>query len=334
MDQKTIFLLLTICAASILSAVAASEERIKREVDVRPGGKLVFDVDFGTLDLKAGADNKVAVEAVRSIDFGNEAKEKEYLVRAPITITAENNIITMRARAPKEVWLGWFHRSRKDGRYTIRVPKDFSTDLNTGGGDITASELTGDMRADSDGGDLRVSHLRGALSARSGGGDIELDDCDGAGEINTGGGDIISIDSKGTLLAHSGGGTIEARNFLGDTDVSTGGGDLRLQRIDGAIAGETSGGSIIVSVSGTTIKKINLESSGGDIDLALPKSASANIMAQTSGGRITTNLPLEVTRADDEHLRARLNRGGPSVLLRTSGGGININSATVETAAR
>ena len=304
MNQKTTFLrVATIFVASTLSAVAASEERINREVDVRSGGKLVLDVDFGTVDLRTGADDKVAVEAFRSIDFGDEAKEKEYLARAPITITTENNIVIVRARAPKEVRPDWFRRTRRDCRYTIRVPKNFSADLNTGGGDITASELMGDMRADSDGGDLRFSHLRGALFGRSGGGEIKLDDCDGAAEIKTGGGDIVFTDGKGTLRSRTGGGTIEVRNFIGDTDVSTGGGEVRLERIDGAIAGETSGGSISASVSGAAIKKISLESSGGDIALALPKSATADITAQTSGGRITTNLPLQVTRADDEHLR-------------------------------
>src|SRR6059058_93591 len=109
MNQKTTFLLLTICAASTLSAVAASEERINRELDARPGGKLVLDVDFGTVDLRTGANDKVAIEAFRSIDFGDEAKEKEYLARAPITITAENNIVTVRARAMKEMGPDWFH---------------------------------------------------------------------------------------------------------------------------------------------------------------------------------------------------------------------------------
>ena len=335
MNQKTTSLLLaTIFVASTLSAVAASEETINREVDARSGGKLVLDVDFGTVDLRPGADDKVTVDAFRSIDFGDEAKEKEYLAQAPIAITAENNIVTVRARATKKARPDWFHHTRTDGRYTVRVPKSFSADLSTGGGDITASELTGDMRAHSNGGNLRFSHLRGALSARSGGGDIKLDDCDGVAEIKTGGGDIVFTDSKGTLHGRTGGGTIEVRNFVGDTDVSTGGGEVRLERIDGAIAGETSGGSISASVSGAAIKKISLESSGGDIALALPKSATSDITAQTSGGRITTNLPLQVTRADDEHLRGRLNGGGPSVLLRTSGGSISINSATAEMAVR
>jgi len=335
MKYKTTPLLLTaIFIAFTLSAVAASEERINRDIDVRPGGKLVLDVDFGTVDLSTGTDAKVTVDAFRSIDFGDEAKEKEYLAAAPTTITSEGNIVTVRARAPKDARHNGLHHTRTDGRYTIRVPKNFSADLNTGGGNISASELVGDFRADTGGGDLRFSHLRGPVFARSGGGQIKLDDCDGTAEIKTGGGDIVFTESKGTLRARTGGGTIEVRNFIGDTDLSTGGGELTLQKIEGAISGETSGGSITASVAGSAVKKINLESSGGDIDLTLPKSATADITAETSAGRITTNLPLEVSRADDEHLRGKLNGGGPSVVLRTSGGSISINSAVGETAAR
>jgi hypothetical protein len=335
MKHKTTPLLLTVIfVAFTLPVVAASEERINREIDVRPGGKLMLDVDFGTVDLRTGVDDKVVVEAFRSIDFGNEAKEKEYLARTPVTISAEGNVVTIRMRATKETRQNWFHHTRTDGRYTIRVPKNFAADLNTGGGGITVFELVGDVRSDSGGGDLRFSNLRGALFARSGGGEIKLDNCDGTMEIKTGGGDILFTDSKGTLRARTGGGRIEVRNFMGDTDASTGGGELTLEKIDGAIAGETSGGSITASVVGAAVKKISLESSGGDIELALPKSAAADITAETSAGRITTDLPLEVARADDEHLRGKLNGGGPTILLRTSGGSISINSAKAETAAR
>src|SRR6185437_9045360 len=62
-----------------LSAAVGSEENVSREVDVAPGDKLVVDVDFGTIQVAAGADGKVALEAHRKVEFGNEAKEKEYL---------------------------------------------------------------------------------------------------------------------------------------------------------------------------------------------------------------------------------------------------------------
>jgi len=77
-----------------LTASAASEEHISQQVDATLSGKLIVDVDFGTIDVTVGADNKVAVEARRKIDFGDEAKEKEYFSATPVTITKNGNVIT------------------------------------------------------------------------------------------------------------------------------------------------------------------------------------------------------------------------------------------------
>jgi DUF4097 and DUF4098 domain-containing protein YvlB len=331
---KTATFVSSILLAFTLSVSTASEEKFNRETAASPGGKLVVDVNFGNIELSPGNDAKVAVEAFRSIDFGDEAREKEYLAAASITMTTEGNTVTLRARGKTEVHHIWPNHTRMDARYTIRVPKNFSAELNTGGGAIAVSQLTGDVRADSGGGDLRFSHLRGGLSARSGGGAIRLEDCDGTVEITTGGGDILLSKGNGKLRARTGGGRIEVHDFKGDTDVTTGGGQLTLEGINGAVDGQTGGGSISASFAGDPLKKITLESSGGDIDLALPKAAAADIAADTGAGRVTTDLPLDTTSADDEHLRGKLNGGGPSIRLRTTSGSIRIRSTSGTTASR
>jgi hypothetical protein len=330
---KTSLLLLSTLFAAALSA-AASDERINRDVAAHPGGKLVLDVDFGNVDVSPGADDKVAVEAFRSIDFGNEAKEKEYLAAAAITITADANTVIVRTHAPAEARRTLPNHTRMDARYTVRVPKNFSADLSTGGGAIAASQLSGDLRANSGGGDLHCSHVRGTVSAQSGGGSVDLNECSGTVEITTGGGDIVCTAGNGSLHACTGGGTIEVRDFRGDTKASSGGGQLTLERIDGAISGETAGGSIAASFAGSALKKITLVSSGGDIDLVLSKAAAADISAETGAGRITTDLPLEITSTGDEHLRGKLNGGGAAIRLRTNGGSIRINSSGGATVSR
>src|SRR5204862_2192704 len=84
--------------AFTLSALGASKEDISREIDATPGGKLVVDVDFGKIDVAAGADNKVTLEAHRKIDFGDESKEKEFLANAPILVSKDGNVVTIRSR--------------------------------------------------------------------------------------------------------------------------------------------------------------------------------------------------------------------------------------------
>lgn len=318
----------------VVSASASSEEKVNQQIDARPGGKLIVEVDFGTVNVNAGADSKVTVDAFRRINFGDEAAEKEYLAEAPVAVTANGNTITVRARSSKEARHHHFHHTSMDARYTVRVPKNFSAELNTGGGDLSATELAGDIRADSGGGDLTFSHTQGAVSAKSGGGSIKLDGCDGATEVKTGGGDIVLANGHGVLRARTGGGSVQVRTLAGDADVATGGGELTLQKIDGAIAAETSGGAITASVTTAPLKEISLESSGGSIDLVIPRTAAADITAETGDGGITSDLPLAVTKTGGNHLRGKLNGGGTPVVLRTSSGSISINSASPATAGR
>jgi len=327
---RTSFLLFILA----LTASAASEENISQQVDATPGGKLVVDVDFGTIDVTAGADNKVSLEAQRKIDFGNEAREKDYFSATPVTLTKDGNVITVRARGSKQENCWNFGHSETHGQYTIHVPKKFDTDLRTDGGDVTVGEITGSTTVKTSGGKLAFKHLDGVLGANSSGGSIEVEDCRGPIKIETSGGDITVADGTGALDAKTSGGRIEVRNFFGDTEVKTSGGNLNLQRITGTIIGKTSGGSISASILADVVGDVKLRTSAGNIDVSLSTTATVDIDASTSVGEIFNRLPLETTDIDSEHLRGKLNGGGKSVKLETSAGNITIKPSSSEIASR
>jgi Toastrack DUF4097 len=320
--------------ALVVTASAATEENISRQLDVTPGGKLVVDVDFGTINVTAGADDKVAIEAYRKIDFGDEAKEKEYFAAAPIAISQDGNIVTLRAHYAKAKGFWSFGHSEMDGRYTIRVPKRFETDLHTEGGDVIAGEISGNVTVKTSGGKLAFKHLEGTLTGNTSGGSIAVEDCRGPIEIETSGGDITVAEATGTLDAKTSGGRIDVRNFSGDTEIRTSGGNLSLQRITGKIIGKTSGGSIRASIPDAVVGDVRLQTSAGNIDVSLPATATVDIDARTSGGEIFSRLPLETSDVDREHLRGKLNGGGKSVKLETSVGNITIEPSSSEIASR
>jgi hypothetical protein len=325
------FLLLCILT---ITASATTEENISRQLDVTPGGKLVVDVDFGTINVTSGADDKVVIEAYRKIDFADEAKEKEYFAAAPITISQNANVVTVRANNTRSKGFWSLGHSEMDGRYTIRVPKRFEADLHTEGGNVTASEITGNATVKTSGGKLSFKHLEGTLTANTNGGSIAVEDCRGPIKIETSGGDITVADGTGTLDAKTSGGRIDVRNFSGDTEVRTSGGNLTLQRITGKIIGKTSGGSIHASIPGAVVGDVRLETSAGNIDVSLPATATVDIDASTSVGEIFSLLPLETSDVDREHLRGKLNGGGRSVKLETSAGNITLKPSSSEMASR
>jgi hypothetical protein len=330
----TILRNLLVLFALVATASAATEENISRQLDVTPGGKLVVDVDFGTINVTAGADDKVVIEAYRKIDFGDQAKEKEYFAAAPVAIGQAGNVVTVRARYTKSKGFWSFGHSEMDAHYTVRVPKRFETDLHTEGGDVIAGEITGNATVKTSGGKLSFKHLKGTLNANTSGGSIETEDCRGPIEIETSGGDIVVAEGTGALNAKTSGGRIDVRNFSGDTEVRTSGGNLSLQRITGKIIGKTSGGSIHASIRDAVVGDVRLQTSAGNIDVSLPATATVDIDASTSVGEIFSRLPFETSDVDREHLRGKLNGGGKSVKLETSAGNITIAPSSSEIASR
>jgi hypothetical protein len=325
-------LLLVIAAAT---ASALSEENVNQQLDGAPGGKLIVDVDFGTIDVSPGADDKISVAAHRKIDSDNEAQEKEYLASAPVTVSKEGNTFTIRARRQnKERNLNWSGRCSMDARYTLHVPRNFNSELRTGGGTIIVAELTGTMSADTSGGKLKFTHLRGPTGATTSGGSIELNGCEGPLKVDTSGGRIEAIDGSGSLEARTSGGSIVVRNFGGDTKVETSGGRLTLENINGKIIGRSSGGSITAKLKSPVPGDVNLETSAGSIDVTVPPDAGLDIEAEASSGRVTSELPFTGTRTDRDSMKGKINGGGKSLVLRSGAGSISIKPASAEVASR
>jgi len=319
--------LFVLIAITPLTVSALSEEQFIRNVEASAGGKLIVDVDFGSIEVASGADDKVGLEAFRKIDFGDEAKEKEFLANAPITVSKDGNVVTIRARGKNTV--RWnFHHQEMDAKYTIRIPKKFETGLRTDGGQINVSDIIGNLKANTSGGRTTFARLEGTLDAETSGGAIDVQDCNGPISVETSGGRIKVTEGKGSLSAHTSGGGIEVRNFSGDTEVRTNGGGLDLEKIAGKLVGKTSGGAIKASMREPVLGDVKLTTSAGSIDLSVPADAALTIDAKTSVGQVVSRLSIQASDANRERLRGTLNGGGRSVQLETSVGNITIKPSS------
>ncbi len=308
MSLRILFLL-------VCSAVAAfgASENIERTLASAPGGRLVVDVDFGSIDVQAGADDKVEVQAFREVKMRDEAKEKEYLAEVPVEFAQEGNTVTVRAvRKKNEDRRVWRHVNTK-GRYTIKVPKNFNLKLETSGGEIEAHNLLGTVEAETSGGNLEFTNIEGPVQGE------------------TSGGHIAVREGSGKLDLSTSGGHIKVNDYRGDAILETSGGSLRLDRIHGRLVGETSGGSIDAVLPSPMAGDVRLETSGGSINLSVPATAGIDVKAETSAGRVSTDLPFEGKR-DADSLVGKLNGGGRSVVLSTSAGSIRIKAAGAEVA--
>jgi len=319
---------LTALALTLIScaAFAATEENLSKTFTATPGGTLVVDVEFGSIDVTTNATAEVAVDVWRKIGRKSATAEADFLKNHPVEFIQDGNTVTVRCRYKQEN-NGWFGGSgnRNEAKYTIRVPAQFSTKLNTSGGGISVSDLTGDVKAGTSGGGLKFARIHGPLNGNTSGGGIRVSDTEGEIKIGTSGGGIEVTGGSGSLKGNTSGGPVTVKSFSGPVSVSTSGGGITIESATGKVEGNTSGGGINVTLASSVKEEVKLSTSGGGVTVKVPEGSAFNLDASTSGGGVTCDLPVTVQgNLDRERIKGPVNGGGPTVVLRSSGGGIHV----------
>jgi len=321
---------LALLLATGVAAEAATEETLNKTFSATSGGTLVVEVAFGSIEVTTNTTSEVAVDVWRKVTRSSKTMEKEYLTANPVEFTQDGNTITVRCRRSdqeKKGWSIWGNGNRNEAKYTIRVPAQFSAKLSTAGGPISVSDLTGDVKASTSGGGLKLARIHGPLNGNTSGGAIRVSDSEGEIKVSTSGGGIEVAGGSGSLRGNTSGGRISVDEFTGPISVSTSGGGIAIEKATDKIEGNTSGGSIDVTLAAPVKEEIKLSTSGGGVSVKVVDGSAFNLDASTSGGGVTCDLPVTVSgKQERNRLKGPVNGGGPSVLLRTSGGGIHVKN--------
>ena len=324
--KTTAALLFTLLTAT--QGFSATLDADNKHFSVQPGGKILVDVDFGEIQVSTNTSNEVFVEYYRKITGGGEEKASEFLKERPVVITQDGNTVSIVSKKKGTFNWGWPSFKKVEAKYTIRVPAMFSAKLNTSGGSIGISDLTGEFKANTSGGGLNFARLHGPLKADTSGGSIKVSECVGELKVNTSGGGINVEGGSGNLRGDTSGGSISVRSFKGDTHVQTSGGGITVENVDGKVVGSTSGGSIAATLPSPLPGSLNLDTAGGGITLTAPGSAAFHLNASTSAGGVSCDLPITVQgKHERESLKGDVNGGGPEVMLRTSAGSIRVKKS-------
>ena len=159
---------------------------------------------------------------------------------------------------------------------TLGVPAGTAVSADTGGGNVSATGISGQFTISTDGGELSASDLTGDLSLTTGGGNITA----------------TSVTAP-QLTAHTDGGDITATAVqVGQVIANTGGGDVEIvfTKVPRDVQVSTDGGNVTIIVPpGPTQYRVLPTSDGGTLTNDLPTaSTSPNVItATTSGGNIT-----------------------------------------------
>src|SRR3974390_3461686 len=82
---------------SSIPVLAATEEKLHQQFPVQPGGAVVVEVDFGSINVSTNATSEVVVDFWRKIGRKNKADEEAVLRDNPVQLTQEGNTVTIRS---------------------------------------------------------------------------------------------------------------------------------------------------------------------------------------------------------------------------------------------
>ncbi len=299
-------------------AQAAFQRSIEKSFQVAPGGQLTVRAVRGSIEVASGGEQGVEIEIVpRNMDL----RELEDSFEIRFNQSGDDVDLEIESRGRISRWFNW---GRRSFRVIARVPERYDVDLKTSGGSISVDDLTGRVLAATSGGSLSFGRITGPVEGRTSGGSIRLSESSGEAQLKTSGGSIVLGDVSGDIDAVTSGGSIKIAHAEGNVRVRTSGGSISVDEVMGAIDAKTSGGSVTASISRQPQSDCYLGTSGGNVTVHLAGGLNLDVDARSSGGRVRADVSVNEAKVTKRSLRGRINRGGPRLVLRTSGGSVRI----------
>lgn len=304
--------LLTLIALPALDARA--ESRIEKTLKLDPGGRFRLETEVGAVAVTGGRASGARIVVTsrrRNLDELLSLRFEEGPSSVRVTGRQKRRLFSFLSR-----WSG-------SVRFEIEVPTETSVEVDTSGGAIQLTGTRGSAKLDTSGGGIQVRDLAGDLEADTSGGRIHLASIRGRVRAETSGGGIHGKNLDGPVHVETSGGPVTLESVRGDLHAHSSGGGIRIVDAGGLVEAETSGGGIAASFARGNARGGSLSTSGGGIEVEIDP--DVNLVIDASGNSVRTELPIRVEgEISRRSLRGTLGKGGETLRLRTSGGGVRI----------
>jgi len=273
---------------------AGDSRDFSKSFAVDPHGDLTMDVDRGDVRITGGDGNTVEVHVERGVRGASDVDASKILKEEHVVVEHNGDQISITAQNPFTLhstsWWGWLSQPNLDVHYEITVPRGFTVESKTSGGDVKVSYVQGKVNITTMGGELECTDIGGNVDGKTMGGSVRSRGCSGALELQTMGGDIT------------------VNEFTGP-----------------AVRATTSGGSVSADFATAPTADCELHTMGGNVTVRLPDTAAVTLDGHTMGGAVKTDFPIQTKEGfGNDSLDGPVNGGGPTLKMDTTGGNIEI----------
>jgi DUF4097 and DUF4098 domain-containing protein YvlB len=196
-----------------------------------------------------------------------------------------------------------------------------SAGIETGGDSIDVGTVGGDLKLETGGGNITVRSVKGMVKAETGGGNISVQSAEQSAALQAGGGNIDIRHCGGHVKATTGGGSITLGDIGGPADISTGGGSIHLSSAQGRVGASTGAGSI--ELYGVPSAKVETGAGGITVKFISAGSDHSDSMLETSAGDVTVyiapNVAMSVRASVDLGNGHRISSDFPDIHINSQG---------------
>jgi len=192
------------------------------------------------------------------------------------------------------VHVSWHNRG--ETYVEVETPGTLDLDAKTSDGNLSASDLQGDLQIHTGDGSADLDNLRGTIRLKS---------------------------SDGNMTLQNAAGTLEARSSDGHMKVDGNFSAVQLHTSDGGLDFALADGARLTAAS-------RIESSDGTVNIRVPHDFAADLDISASDGHIDCSLPLTMDHYDSRegsgnHMHGKVNAGSVPLTIHTSDGNVTIS---------
>jgi hypothetical protein len=207
---------------------------------------------------------------------------------------------------------------------TISVPQGKSVGVFLGVGEVTVSNVDGDLLIDVASAPVTAQDTRGALSIDTGSGRVNVDNADGDVSIDTGSGSVEVTGVTGSsLLVDTGSGRVQGSDIdVDELNVDTGSGGITLDRVTSSMVQlDTGSGGVDLDLM-IDVELLDIDTGSGGVTVTIPDDLGAELNIETGSGGIDFEMPVTVRRFNRRALYGTVGDGRGTIRVDTGSGSV------------
>lgn len=209
---------------------------------------------------------------------------------------------------------------------TIRVPRGQRFSLYHAAGEISATNVDGEILLDSHSAPVTVRGARGSLVVDVGSGSVEVSDVVGSANLDTGSGSVRVTNVTGDeLIVDTGSGSVDVTGVAVRSlsiDTGSGGVDVADAAAERVLIDTGSGGVNLTLTENP--EDVTIDTGSGSVTVRVPDSYGARVEIETGSGGIDLDFPVQVRHIERSEVRGTIGDGSGQLVIDTGSGSVRL----------